>query len=225
MIFQKIDFGKILTAGVSVFILLAFAGAAIVPAEMPHDLKKDVENAIPAFAEVEPGIYRSSAIPEDVFPFLKAYGIRTIINFDDRAEVAGPEAQKLSYFGIKTYNLPWKSPETPSDEVVNESLSLLADKTLQPVLIHCGNGKDRTGLMVALYRVTAEKWTPDQAYAEMKTNGFREFSYGHLKNYLYDYAYKNFGYEKPKTTTFEKLKTRFSSGVSNLVRFFSAKEN
>lgn len=213
-----------MAVSVFAFGVLFFLGASIGLSEAPHDLKKEIENAIPAFAEVEPGFFRSGAIPEDTIPFLKAYGIRTVINFDDRPEVAGPEAIFLGGFGIKTYNFPWKASENPSGEMVKETMALLTDKNLRPVLIHCYHGKDRTGLMVALYRVAIDKWTPDQAYAEMKTHGFHQFSCGHLKDFLYDYAHRNFGYEKPKVSVFEKVKTGVFSGALQLMRYISPKD-
>ena len=36
------------------------------------------------------------------------------------------------------------------------------------MLVHCKNGVDRTGYMVALYRVERGGWSPERAAAEMR---------------------------------------------------------
>ena len=43
---------------------------------------------------------------------------------------------------------------------------------MQPVLVHCEHGSDRTGTMVAIYRIAFEGWTKAQATDEMINGGF-----------------------------------------------------
>ena len=43
---------------------------------------------------------------------------------------------------------------------------------MQPVLVHCQHGSDRTGIMVAIYRVAFEGGTKAQATDEMINGGF-----------------------------------------------------
>lgn len=42
-----------------------------------------------------------------------------------------------------------------------------------PCLVHCQHGEDRTGLIVATYRVTRCGWTKDVAWAEALRFGYR----------------------------------------------------
>ncbi len=190
-------------------------------AQVPRDFKKDIENAIPAFSEISPGIYRSGAIPEDVFPFLSQYGIRTIINFDDRKTIAGREERALGYFGIQTYRFPWSTLEIPPVQVIEDTLAILKEEKFRPVLMHCRSGKTGAGLMTALYRMELEGWSVDDAYAEMKEKGFPEFSYGHLKKFLYDYAYRESGSRAPQEGVFQKAASRIVSGFREFKRFIS----
>ena len=44
-------------------------------------------------------------------------------------------------------------------------------KTKGQVFIHCQHGKDRTGLLAALYRVKYQGWTPEQAHKEWAALG------------------------------------------------------
>ena len=43
---------------------------------------------------------------------------------------------------------------------------------MQPVLVHCQHGSDRTGTMVAIYRVVVDGWTKAEATNEMINGGF-----------------------------------------------------
>lgn len=61
---------------------------------------------------------------------------------------------------------------SPNDLEVNAILAIVGDAGNYPLFIHCEHGQDRTGLIVGLYRVFQEGWTPAAAYAEMKAIGF-----------------------------------------------------
>jgi len=51
-------------------------------------------------------------------------------------------------------------------------MRLLADPQGGPYLIHCHHGSDRTGLMIAMYRILHQHWTTQQALAEMTLGGY-----------------------------------------------------
>ncbi len=48
---------------------------------------------------------------------------------------------------------------------------LAAATPADPIYVHCEHGKDRTGLVIALYRMRADGWSQEQAAAEMKEMG------------------------------------------------------
>jgi protein tyrosine/serine phosphatase len=51
----------------------------------------------------------------------------------------------------------------------------------KPMLVHCKNGWDRTGLFVAFWRVLVDGWTCDAAWAEAKEYGYHWFNFGLTK--------------------------------------------
>lgn len=57
----------------------------------------------------------------------------------------------------------------------------------QPVFIHCRQGKDRPGLVVAVYRMEVEGWSPEGAIAEMQAYGFHGIWY-RLEEYVLNYS-------------------------------------
>ena len=44
----------------------------------------------------------------------------------------------------------------------------------QKVFVHCYFGDDRTGTMVATYRIAMDQWTSDEAYNEMRAYHFHK---------------------------------------------------
>ena len=57
----------------------------------------------------------------------------------------------------------------------------------QPVLIHCQRGAERTGTLLAVYRMEHDGWSAEEAYGEMRQYKFRPMWFGHLKEYVMGY--------------------------------------
>jgi len=130
------------------------------------------------FAQVSPTLYRSAQPTREGFAELRRRGIRTIINLrnvsSDRKDLKG---LGLNYLHI--HFAPWH----PENEEVVKFLKVVTDPNHQPVLVHCQHGADRTGTMVAIYRVYAEGWRMEEAMQELPRFGFHSI-WTNLKNYL-----------------------------------------
>lgn len=95
--------------------------------------------------------------------------IRTIVSLrtirtDDPPGVS-PTSVRLEHISVQSWH--------PEDEDVVRFLRIATDPALQPVLVHCRRGADRTGTMVAIYRVAIEGWTKSDAIDEMTRGGYR----------------------------------------------------
>ena len=64
------------------------------------------------------------------------------------------------------------NPFHPVDSDVLTFLRIVTDKASQPVLVHCAQGSDRTGMMVAIYRIVVQGWSKDDALKEMVDGGY-----------------------------------------------------
>jgi protein tyrosine/serine phosphatase len=58
------------------------------------------------------------------------------------------------------------------DDLVLKALRIMVDPRNRPLMVHCRHGADRTGAMVALYRVVVQGWTREQAVREMDDGGY-----------------------------------------------------
>jgi tyrosine-protein phosphatase SIW14 len=103
---------------------------------------------------------------------LKALGVSTILNLETEAKPVEREAAYASDLGLRHISRPMDWLTEPSDAFIDELLNILDDPTEEPLFIHCKHGKDRTGLVIGLFRVERQGWAPKKAYAEMLSYGF-----------------------------------------------------
>jgi protein tyrosine/serine phosphatase len=138
------------------------------------------------FGRINTNYYRGAQPDDRDYRDLAALGIRTVIDLtrDGRTN----ESSLVQQAGMKFYRIPLTTSERPSDAAVTQFLKLVNDPANQPVYVHCQGGRHRTGVMTAVYRMTQDGWSPDQAYQEMKRYRFEGFP-GHpvLKKFVYDY--------------------------------------
>ena len=130
------------------------------------------------FAQVSPTLYRSAQPTREGFKESRRRGIRTVINLrnvsSDRDELKG-----LGLRYVHIHFAPWH----PENEDVVKFLKIATDPRYHPVLAHCQHGADRTGTMVAIYRVYAEGWSIEEAVQELPRFGFHTL-WKNLKTYL-----------------------------------------
>ncbi|MGH9861053.1 MAG: protein-tyrosine phosphatase family protein [Candidatus Acidiferrales bacterium] len=72
----------------------------------------------------------------------------------------------------------------PTTATSRNSCNCCATTPDQKVLVHCRRGAERTGVMIATYRMTKQGWTAEQALEEMEAFKFRGFWFRHLKKYV-----------------------------------------
>ncbi|MGZ3788672.1 MAG: tyrosine-protein phosphatase [Bacteriovorax sp.] len=150
-------------------------------------------NLIVNFSKVNEGIYRGARLKsvEDA-QYLKSINVKNVINLQggdldsdigivipwaepgEKPEVIAWEKTTALSLGLGFYHAPIDSLEEitkEEDKVIDELLEFMHDKNNQPVFIHCEHGADRTGLLVALYRVKYEGADVVAARSEWIKNG------------------------------------------------------
>jgi protein tyrosine/serine phosphatase len=150
------------------------------------------------FQTVEPqGIYRGGQPWNEAdWTFLKGIGVKTVVKLNQYANgenTLQQERSEAEKHGIQLIELPmqpedwphnWNLWVTPSPDKLKAAEQAIANKGNWPVFVHCSHGQDRTGLVVAVYRVAHNNYCKDKAYNEMKLYHHNTFLFG-LKNVLY----------------------------------------
>ena len=125
-----------------------------------------VPTGVPNFAKVSETLYRGGHPTDGGYAELKRLGVKTVLSLravsHDRSE-ANEQGLEYAHISCKPYH--------PEDEDVVEFLEIVTDPGRQPVFVHCRHGVDRTGMMVAVYRVVVDGWTRQRAILEMRTMG------------------------------------------------------
>jgi len=139
------------------------------------------------FGEVTPTLYRGAQPTAEGLENLKVFGVQAVVNFRNEPERIAAERRIVERLGMRYVSIPWRGRDKPSDAQVAEFLSFLQANPGTRIYVHCRRGAERTGLMVAAFRMTTQGWTPSQALAEMETFGFRGFRFRHLKRYVKEF--------------------------------------
>jgi protein tyrosine/serine phosphatase len=91
--------------------------------------------------------------------------------------------------GMKYVQIPMTTHQPPTSAQLAQFLQIVNDPASQPVFVHCVGGRHRTGVMTAVYRITNEGWTGDQAFKEMKQYKYgADFLHSEFKAFVYDYS-------------------------------------
>lgn len=137
------------------------------------------------FGQINDRYYRGAQPDGRDYADLAALGVKTVIDLTRDGEEA--EQQLVEAAGMRFHRIPMTTWDRPSESAVAQFLKLVTDPANLPVYVHCQGGRHRTGAMTAVYRITQDGWTADQAYAEMKKYRFEGFP-GHpeLKQFVYD---------------------------------------
>lgn len=136
-------------------------------------VKRAVVRLIPNFHVVEPNIFRSSQPSDESFKVLKEQcGLKTVLFLRRSKEKIKSEKKFLEGLGIRFISIPMDGGKEQSIETIEQCLKIISDKMNQPILIHCEAGKDRTGLVIAAYRIKYNGWSFDDALKEWILYGY-----------------------------------------------------
>lgn len=145
--------------------LLGLAAAA--PRERPsHWAAPLINTSLENCYRVSPDLLRCEQPTPDNIPDLKALGVRSILNL--RRWNSDPRALEQAGFTLLVQRM--EADDLTLDDLVAALRQIRAAP--KPVLLHCWHGSDRTGSVVAAYRIVFQDWAPAEALDELRHGGF-----------------------------------------------------
>ena len=139
---------------------------------------------VPNAGSVTSTLFRGAQPNNLAFTSLQKLGMNILVDFRGEGGEVSAEKKSVEALGMKFVSLPWNGGAIPSRDELLTFFTLLRDNPDQKVFIHCQYGADRTGVMIALYRIAVDHWTPEQAISEMKEFHYHSFMLPHLAKYV-----------------------------------------
>ncbi len=134
------------------------------------------QDSLPNFNMVNDQILRGGQPTDDGFKKLADRGVKTVVDLRWVDEHDIPhEKQLVEADGMRFVSIPMRGLSAPTQEQVSKALSVLEDSNSWPVFVHCRRGSDRTGTVLACYRISHDHWKNQKALEEAKTYGLSGF--------------------------------------------------
>jgi tyrosine-protein phosphatase SIW14 len=159
---------------------LALFAPAVQPQE-PSDHEK-----LPHFYQVNNKLYRGAQPKMGDLQELANSGIKTVVNLRGKGEGVLQEEEEARSKGLRYFNVPFKRAGRPRDADIERVLAIINTAEYQPVFVHCAEGVDRTGTVIAVYRIAHDGWTSKEAKEEANRYGMHPWETA-MKNYIHDF--------------------------------------
>ena len=123
------------------------------------------------FAKVDQHVYRGGDPTAVGLTELGAMGVKVDLDLREKGDATEVERKEAEKLGIKYVNIPMKPFSAPTDDEMEQALSLLIRNKSGTVFVHCRRGKDRTGTVIACYRIRHDGWSNHDALSEARKQG------------------------------------------------------
>jgi protein-tyrosine phosphatase len=132
------------------------------------------------FYQVDQNVYRGAQPTEDGFKYLAKIGVKTVIDLRAADQRSDSEESMVTAAGMKYVNVPMTGLAAPTEAQISRILGILeANHTGDQgaVFVHCKRGADRTGVVIASYRIDHDGWDNAHALSEAKARGMALFQF------------------------------------------------
>jgi protein tyrosine/serine phosphatase len=172
------------SAAIAMLISLGFtfnaSAQAPIRAITPYSVRID------NFAKVNDDYYRGGQPLDGHYADLAALGVETVINLTSGEDVRDDEKTMVEKYGMRYLHIPMTTRKAPTDAQI--ALFMSAVDAEGAVYVHCVGGRHRTGVMTAIYRMTRDGLTGEQAFKEMKQYKYGpDFLHPEFKKFVYEY--------------------------------------
>jgi protein tyrosine/serine phosphatase len=129
--------------------------------------------------QVSDSVFRSEQPDGTGFAWVGQKGIRSILNLREKHTDKDLEGKTE----LVNYSIQMRASRFTDQEVI-EALRVLKEAP-KPILVHCQHGADRTGVIIAMYRIVFQGWSKEKAIEEMENGGFHyHVQYDNIPAYI-----------------------------------------
>lgn len=133
------------------------------------------QHGIPNLVQVGPRLYRGGQPSSLGWAWLRSIGVTNVVKLNPESESSDADAITM---GMVVQRFPISTAQQnlgghPPRALLEAAVAAIGPDTY----VHCEHGQDRTGLVVALWRMR-QGWSKDQAQREMEICGFHPLLLG-----------------------------------------------
>ncbi|MCE5275176.1 MAG: tyrosine-protein phosphatase [Syntrophaceae bacterium] len=132
----------------------------------PEWARPIIDTKVENFFKVDDRVYRSAQPDAPGMKEVESMGIKNVLSlkhyFGDEDEAEGTQ--------LKLFRVKMEASEIRDEDVIR-ALRIIRESE-GPILVHCWYGSDRTGCIIALYRIIEQDWSKEQAIDEMMHGGY-----------------------------------------------------
>lgn len=165
---------------IALFLLSTLPAPAAAPPPRPEAWARPVAAGhLDNLYRIDDRLYRSEQPDRTAMQEIERLGIRTVINLrqfhDDEDEATGSD--------LHLVRIPMNAGAIRNEDVARVLREIR--RAEGPVLVHCWHGADRTGTIVAMYRMIEQGWSREEAIRELTGGGYGYHAvYGNIIDYL-----------------------------------------
>jgi tyrosine-protein phosphatase SIW14 len=143
---------------------------------------------LPNFHQVDDHVYRGAQPSAEGWKELAKLGIHVVVDLRPDGELhehwAGSERHAVEAAGMRYISVPMQGWAKPDSKEIARALAEL--KSGEGVFVHCRGGIDRTGTVIACYRMTHDHWTNERALEEARAEGMNPLQKA-MQQYILDF--------------------------------------
>lgn len=123
------------------------------------------------FYQVNDHLFRGGQPTPDGLRQLAANHVSLVVDLREPSQETENERRLAASLGMRFENIPLSAARAPTPDEMKRILSLIVPDYNSHVFVHCLRGKDRTGTVIACYRIQHDGWTPREALREAESKG------------------------------------------------------
>jgi len=120
---------------------------------------------------VDGNVYRGKQPGKADIPELAGAGIKTVLDLRGTLDHKGWEKAAVQAAGMQYVRIGLSGVFPPTQHQMDQILAVLEDPARGPVFVHCRRGADRSGEVIACYRIAHDHWSNAQALQEAREHG------------------------------------------------------